>query len=685
MAFWDMFLGKQEAGEDISATVPLASNFGETTQPPDNYSNFSAQGYGKNEIVHACIRELATAAAGPRYFVRPKGNDLTVEEQPNSPLGLLFQKPNVQNDMYQWIEKLVTFLYVAGNAYVFKERQRTNAVSGLWLLRPDRVAIKPNEMGPNAYVYTIDGKEYLLPSEDVAHMSFPNPTGDVYGMSPLSVISKVVNLDLAMTDFAKLFFQNAGVPSGLLKVKRRINSLEEAGVIRSRWRSTFGGSSGMHKVAILDDDAEYQAMASAPKDMDLTGLHNMTETRICSVLGVPPILIGANVGLLRSTYANYKEARLSFHSETVEPLIQRIIRFLNNEIAPEFGNDLQIDVDFSAVLSPLDDGSEQANRISMLYTTGLISLNEARGYLGQEAVEGGDALRDTTGLEFGTDMVPDESTLSLDAGQLKLKAPSPSSRAIQLNNRLLDKREPEVEKLDSEMEKHFRGLRDRVSGILGRMMERSQNIDEAKEGKFPLSSDELMPPSVTGELAEILLRSYVRVSKATYEEINDAGIVGAVEWSEKDPVITGILAQANGQANIIHSTTKRHLQKSIEVALTRGYTVEQLARGVPKEGFPGVQSLMNETKVRSQLIARTEVMRTQNMTTTRLYRRQGFGFVQAADPDGGNDNYVDPADPYGATCIDRNGRVYRTEDAENIMDHPNGTLSWMPMPASYRE
>ena len=94
---------------------------------------------------------------------------------------------------------------------------------------------------------------------------------------------------------------------------------------------------------------------------------------------------------------------------------------------------------------------------------------------------------------------------------------------------------------------------------------------------------------------------------------------------------------------------------------------------------------MSETKVRAKLIARTEVMRSQNMTTTRLYRDQGFNFVSAVDIDGGRgDNYVPPEDPYGFTCAQRDGQVYRTEDAENIMDHPNGTLSWMPMPSSYR-
>ena len=159
--------------------------------------------------------------------------------------------PNGTQDFYHWLERLVTYLYVSGNAYILKERSRGNQITGLYLLRPDRVSIMPSGEGVKGYSYEVDGKEYFLKPEDVGHMSFPNPNGDLYGLSPLHVLTKTINLDLSMTDFAKVFFQNAGVPSGLLKVKRRLTSQEEATRIRSRWRSSFGGTCLDHWVLIL--------------------------------------------------------------------------------------------------------------------------------------------------------------------------------------------------------------------------------------------------------------------------------------------------------------------------------------------------------------------------------------------------------------------------------------------------
>ena len=77
-------------------------------------------------------------------------------------------------------------------------------------------------------------------------------------------------------------------------------------------------------------------------------------------------------------------------------------------------------------------------------------------------------------------------------------------------------------------------------------------------------------------------------------------------------------------------------------------------------------------------------MRTQNLPSCTLFKRQGFEYVRAYDVDGApHDNYVPAGDPYGRTFIQRDGQVYTVQEAYNIEDHPNGTLSWVPMPRNY--
>jgi len=680
MPNWFPFFQK-EVTYDVASSVPLVNDLSNVVYPEDNYGNYAKEGYGRNAIVNACIRELATGTAAAKFYVQRDTTDGLVEVE-GTPLANLIMYPNGTQDFYHWLERLVTYLYVSGNAYILKERSRGNQITGLYLLRPDRVSIMPSGEGVKGYSYEVDGKEYFLKPEDVGHMSFPNPSGDLYGLSPLHVLTKTINLDLSMTDFAKVFFQNAGVPSGLLKVKRRLTSQEEATRIRSRWRSSFGGTNNFHSVAVLDDDADYQQMASAPSEMALTDLHNHTESRICSVLGVPPILISANVGLQRSTFSNYREARFSFHSETLEPLIDKIVRFLNYCIGMEMGE--TIAVDLTEMRGFLDDKETINARAAQLFTSGIVTLNEAREMVGEDALPDGEVRRLPANIIES--MSPTESLAGMSGFSALYSAEKKDDpvayRGKAMGKELNRDRDTLTEKYTPVYTKYFKSQKSRVDGILGRFLSRDFEIEKA--GGFPFTADSLIPDTELGNLSEILWKMYVEVSKNTFGIVNTSGLAGQLEWSEAHPVVAQVLTTVPTRAKMIHSTTHKHVQRAINTAFERGYSIEQLARGVPDEGFKGIKTVMQETEKRAVLIARTEIMRSQNLTSVNMFKNQGFEWVRAFDIDGDpNDTYVPAGDPYGRTCIERNDQIYNVEDAYDIEDHPNGTLSWIPMPRNY--
>ena len=694
---------KAPAPGDVGATVPLNYDIGNASYPDVSFANLASEGYVKSEIVHACIRELAVGAASAHYQViapSTEGGTVSVER---GPLYDLMRRPNPAMSWYQFIEQFVTFLQVAGNVYTYKERDRGNRVTALQLLRPDRMRIVPGAYGAESYIYEVDGKDYRLPKDDVCHLALPNPGGDLYGLSPLQTLARTVNLDSAMTDFAKVYFQNAGVPSGLLKLKRRLQTQEEASTIRSRWRSQFGGSSNFHRVAILDEDADYQQMASAPKDMALSELHNLTESRICSVFQVPAILVGANVGLQRSTYSNYREARMAFHSETLEPMVARILDHLNFYITDqEYGGPEYITVDWSAMRASLDDRTSETTRVTALFGNGVITLNEARSALGFEAIQDGDVRRiqasvfevgeggdvpvavgaasiaegaSIEGTKTGPALTPPVIVDTSD-----IKAPRVARRAGMLRRQLLEDREQLTDELTPKIQRYFRGLRNRVDGILGRYM--SRDITDVKA--LPFDEDALIPDGEFNQLSPVLRAAILDISKKTFDAINGNGLAGTLEWSEKLPLIQSLGTSAPQRAQLIHRTTSGAIKKAVRVALREGYSVEQLAKGVPADGFPGLRSILTETEKRARLIARTEVMRTQNQTSVGFYKAQGFNWVRADDVDGDeNDTYRDPGDPHNRTCAERHGQYYSVEDAANIDDHPNGTLNWQPMPRDF--
>ena len=386
---------------------------------------------------------------------------------------------------------------------------------------------------------------------------------------------------------------------------------------------------------------------------------------------------------------------MAFHSETLEPMVSRILRHFNRNLFDDYPGNESLTVDWAEMRSGLDDREAMTSRVTGLFAGGLLTLNEAREQLGLQALTDGAVRRIPAAIfevaegamaPVAVGAAPVEE--SLPVGTLKewepfpvLKAPRVARRAGLLRRQLLEDREEETDRMTPRIQRHFRGLRNRVDGILGRYMERGA----AESKDFPFGADELMPSGEIQNLQAIIERAMLRMSQTTVARINAIGIAGTLDWSEQLPFVQSVLVQAPTRATMIHRTTNGAIRRAVSMALERGYSIEQLSRGVPADKFPGLRSILTETENRARMIARTEIMRTQNQTSVGFFKEQGFAFVRADDVDGdADDTYVDPGDPYGRTCIERHGQIYTVEDASNIDDHPNGTLNWQPMPRNYK-
>ena len=667
-----------------SVSLPLAPQW-DNGQAIGAYGAFAAEGYNGNTVVNAAIREIATSASLPKYRLMAENGDEDEVIVTDSDAARVLYDPNEQQCQADFVELLTVYLMVTGNGYAMRERNASGRIVALRLLRPDRVEIKIGRDGRVAYYeYTIEGVRYDLLADDVAHIKLPNPHDDVYGLSPLQVASKYVNLDTATVTFLRAYFANAGVPAGILKVNRRLNSQAEADSARAKWRSSFSGNKGWHGIAVLDEDATYQQVAPNIKDMDTSTMTRVTETRICAVFGVPPILLGLEAGLEASTYSNYEQARSAFWDETVSPLVRRIEKFLQRALEVserEPGN--EVEADFSDVPAYEDDHDAESARIVAQYGAGIITLNEARAELGREPLEHGDMRRLPVNI---TEIMPDGTAMlqaapaaapMLSAPTAALKAQGQAlPRSAALGDRLLVERETMTDDMELGLKRYFDALRSRVAGVLGRAMQ--QTTTDAKIEPDEVTVEMLFPAGARNELARVMGSSYERIIRTTWNTIAQSGVAGVLEFNDRLPIVSQIVALATSSAEGIDQVSRTAVSRAIELGIERGYSIQQVARGVPAEGFPGINSLVEETyQNRARTIARTEVMRAQNAASIGYYREQGIRWMRAYDPDG------DPGDNYigsdGRTCSERSGLVYTSDDSIDVMSHPNCRLTWTPI------
>jgi len=227
-----------------------------------------------------------------------------------------------------------------------------------------------------------------LPDE-IIHVKYPNPADPFEGLgrgtSPLAAAAKPTDVDNAATSFLKNFFDNAVVPFGLLKTKQTLVDPEVAR-IRARLKAQYGGQQNWGEVMILDADAEYQRLGLSMTELEFDVLDARNEARICMVCKVPPIIVGAKIGLDRATYANYGEARASFWEDTLIPgIYKRFEDAFSGGLAPSFPG-YWVAFDYSNVPALREDTNAKWEIAVRAFLGGIARRNEARALIDLEPV-----------------------------------------------------------------------------------------------------------------------------------------------------------------------------------------------------------------------------------------------------------------------------------------------------------
>jgi phage portal protein BeeE len=396
-----------------------------------DYSGYVNEGFNLNSLIYSAVmyKVRAMATAPLRAWT---GDVDTPELLPaDNPLQQLVARPNFHQSWVEFHSQNVVYLNIAGNAYIWmnkgeqKEREErglgdSNIPIEMYSLRPDRVFIVPGVVDGThrivGYVYTPEGtsaeftslgkadrlrmlhegKAIPIRPEDMMHVKLPNALDPLeglgYGLSPLSALARNADVDNSVTHFLQLFFRQGVMVPGVLSSDKTLSDPVIARIKR-QWKEMYGGyERWSEEVGVLEAGAEYQRIGLTFQEMGFETLDDRNETRILSPFGVPPILTGTRVGLNRSTYSNYKEARQAFWEDTMVPeteLFQVDYQFFLAN--PDLG--WFVGFDFSHV--PAFQGIRQENqdRFERGWELGAVSRNEYRRALNLSPTEDGDVYR----------------------------------------------------------------------------------------------------------------------------------------------------------------------------------------------------------------------------------------------------------------------------------------------------
>jgi HK97 family phage portal protein len=272
-----------------SATGPLIA-FEHLRRPvwtPRDYTTFANEGFMQNAIVYRCVRMIAECAGHVPLLLY--AGDLEIDAHP---LKDLIRKPNAHEAWPEFMQKLVGFLLVSGNAYVevvavpdaqwasegtTGEASEGARIREIHLLRPDRVKVVPGPDGwPEAFDYTVAGRTVRIGGEaaegvrSVLHVKLFHPTNDHYGLSPLEAAAQAIDLHNTASKWNKALLDNSARPSGAIVYTARDGNLtgEQIERLKSELEAGFQGSANAGRPLLLEGGLDWKAMSLSPKDMD---------------------------------------------------------------------------------------------------------------------------------------------------------------------------------------------------------------------------------------------------------------------------------------------------------------------------------------------------------------------------------------------------------------------------------
>ena len=351
--------------------------------------------YRNSALVYGCVREITTTLAEAPLEVGFENPDGEWQPTPH-PLDALFDMPTPDYDYNEWIQRFASRLLLTGRGFVWKFRQASGLIGELWPMPTNMVTPIKGTAEENGLVISRLVKGYevnqgfhnqpaIVPAVDMLDARLTDPATTDQGVGPMQAASRDYQLDRGREDYLIEMLTNLKVPGMVVRSTNPL-TVPEQDAIRASLHNKAGHGARGGVIFVSGKDAEAKTLAPLA-DMDWPGFASMSESRVCMAMGVPPILVGARVGLDRSTYANYAEARKSFYTETMAPLWKAVQGvFTRSLLRHEGTGSLEIRFDLTGVAGLQQDANEIAVRAQTLFAAGIITLNQALALVGEPVI-----------------------------------------------------------------------------------------------------------------------------------------------------------------------------------------------------------------------------------------------------------------------------------------------------------
>lgn len=302
----------------------------------------------------------------------------TIDE---SLLHLLNKEPKENQSHYTMMYAVVSNLILTGNAYVLIHRNNDDSVKELEFVETQQVNVI-RDLATGLYRYEVNmpygNIMYKCNPRDILHFKLSTTDGWL-GRSPLLSLNDEISLQTNGLKVLNNFFSKGVFSGGILKLLNgTVNNSAKKQI-----RDDFEAVNGSGGVIVIDDSQEFTDNKINTEVLKLIQANKFSTQQIAKVLGIPVSRFGQELVNSSDTGQNdiYIASTIAMYESS-----------LCNEINLKLGIELELD------LSKLRQDTKEdrlrriaEGRVKSEFAQAL-TVNDARGYLGFDEIEGGEAL-----------------------------------------------------------------------------------------------------------------------------------------------------------------------------------------------------------------------------------------------------------------------------------------------------
>lgn len=364
-------------GLNVSRSINFAQAAGDVTQ---------------NSAVAACLNWMATSWGDAPAKTGVEVNN-KFEPDDGSALSALLAQPNPDYAGIWLTWALLSDYWRFGRAYCYIV-VGIGAPAELQYLPARCVTAVPDSTGRLLrYDYKPERQAIALDPARVVHFRFGiNPDNPLEGVPPLAPVYDEIVSDNACARYPANMMHHGGLPPALLvpepaskdTVAEKLTP-DMAKALKDAFNEKRRASPG--DIQMLSNAMKLLTLGFKPSEMALNELREEPETRICAVIGIPPIVANLRAGLLRSTYNNTTEANKAAWTQCLIPLQRYFASEWTRKLLPFYPTlrGSVVAYDHSQVAALQDNQLEKRKQALSEYNAGMLTLEEARAEGGRDS------------------------------------------------------------------------------------------------------------------------------------------------------------------------------------------------------------------------------------------------------------------------------------------------------------